>query len=141
MMEKLMKTNLVWHSDWNGEDLGYTDIEIIGLYSMETYEGETAKTVCFYIDIETDTVLESWIEDNEDSQQEEVYMEDLSSLQRVMERALLVESMIQSMEFHMHSLPEDMTQEEYEDFMQEYKNLNDELDALYDRSIELGYKA
>lgn len=63
----------------------------------------------------------------------------LTPLQRTMERALLVESMIQSMEFHMHSLPEDMTQEEYEDFMQEYKNLNDELDALYDLSIELGY--
>ena len=63
----------------------------------------------------------------------------LTPLQRTMERALLVESMIQSMEFHMHSLPEDMTQEEYEDFMQEYTNLNDELDALYDLSIELGY--
>ena len=63
----------------------------------------------------------------------------LTPLQRTMERALLVESMIQSMEFHMHSLPEDMTQEEYEDFMQEYKNLNDELDALYDLSIEQGY--
>ena len=63
----------------------------------------------------------------------------LTPLQRTMERALLVESMIQSMEFHMHSLPEDMTQEEYEDFMQEYKNLNDELDALYELSIEQGY--
>ena len=63
----------------------------------------------------------------------------LTPLQRTMERALLVESMIQFMEFQMRSLPEDMTQEEYEDFMQEYKKLNDELDALYDRSIELGY--
>ena len=36
----------------------------------------------------------------------------LTPLQRTMERALLVESMIQSMEFHMHSLPEDMTPEE-----------------------------
>ena len=80
--------------------------------------------------------------DNGNNQQEEVYVTTettLTPLQRTMERALLVESMIQSMEFHMHSLPEDMTQEEYEEFMQEYKNLNDELNALYDRSIELGY--
>ena len=63
----------------------------------------------------------------------------LSPLDRVMERALLIESMIQSMEFHMHSMPEDLTQEEYEEFMEEYRNLNDELDALYDLSIELGY--
>lgn len=76
------------------------------------------------------------------NQQGELYMTTettLTPLQRTMERALLVESMIQSMEFHMHSLPEDMTQEEYEDFMQEYTNLNDELDALYELSIELGY--
>lgn len=64
---------------------------------------------------------------------------ELTPLDRVMERALLVESMIQSMEFHMHSMPEDLTQEEYDEFMEEYRNLNDELDALYDLSIELGY--
>jgi len=65
---------------------------------------------------------------------------ELTPLDRVMERALLIENMIQSMDFSLKTMSDDdLTQEEYEAFMEEYRNLNGELDALYELSIELGY--
>lgn len=64
----------------------------------------------------------------------------LTQLERVMERALLIECMIQSMEFSMKSMSDDdLTPEEYDEFMEEYRNLNGELDGLYELSMELGY--
>lgn len=64
----------------------------------------------------------------------------LTQLERVMERALLIECMIQSMEFSLKTMSDDdLTPEEYEAFMEEYRNLNGELDGLYELSMELGY--
>lgn len=64
----------------------------------------------------------------------------LTQLERVMERALLIECMIQSMEFSLETMSDDdLTPEEYDAFMEEYRNLNGELDGLYELSMELGY--
>ena len=63
MIEKMMKVNVKWESDWNGEDLGYPEIEVIGLYSMELPAGEEEpQTLYFYIDAETDALIEAWTE-------------------------------------------------------------------------------
>ena len=60
MIEKMMKVNVKWESDWNGEDLGYPEIE---LYSMEIPAvGGGAQTLYFYIDAETDALIEAWTE-------------------------------------------------------------------------------
>jgi hypothetical protein len=48
-----------WSSDWNGYELGYDHIPVVGLYSFIGTD-----TYC-YIDTETGTILETW-EDGED---------------------------------------------------------------------------
>lgn len=78
--------------------------------------------------------------DNGNNQQEEVYMTTettLTPLQRIMERALLIENTMQMME-QWGPMPGD-TEEDERQMWEEYQNLNEELNALYDRSIELGY--
>lgn len=98
---------------------------------------------------ETEAVLADLIAENKKYDQSgEILMNEstqteqapLSRLDTVMERALLIENMIQSMDLSLKTMSDDdLTQEEYDAFMEEYRNLNDELDALYDLSIELGY--
>lgn len=61
----------------------------------------------------------------------------LTPLQRVMERALLIENTMQMME-QWGPMPGD-TEEDERQMWEEYHNLNEELNALYDRSVELGY--
>jgi hypothetical protein len=53
--------DLHWQSDWNGDEVGYDDINIVGLYSLET----VMNTVYFYIDMETGAVLEAWTDGEE----------------------------------------------------------------------------
>lgn len=43
-----------WSSDWNGYEVGYDDIDVVGLYSFPHTE------VYFYVDVETGTILEMW---------------------------------------------------------------------------------
>lgn len=50
---------LVWSSDWNGDEVGYPESEIVGLYSQERDDG----TYSFYIDMEANKVLEFWKDD------------------------------------------------------------------------------
>ena len=39
-----------WQSDWNGDEVGYDDFDVVGLYSYGGHD--------YYIDMETNTVLE-----------------------------------------------------------------------------------
>lgn len=54
-MEKLRyNEDLIWQSDWNGYEVGYDDVPVVGLYQIagtETY---------LLIDIENDEVLEKY---------------------------------------------------------------------------------
>ena len=49
-------TNLAWSSDWNGDEVGYPESEIVGLYSQEREDG----IYYFYLDMETYEVLDFW---------------------------------------------------------------------------------
>ena len=55
-------TDLVWSSDWDGEDVGYPESEIVGMYSQERDDGHYR----FYIDMDTGRVLDFWKDDMEE---------------------------------------------------------------------------
>lgn len=43
-----------WSSDWNGYEVGYPDINVVGLYSYHELN--------LYIDMETLKILEAWFD-------------------------------------------------------------------------------
>lgn len=47
-------TALHWSSDWNGYEVGYDDIDVVGLYSFPYTE------VYVYINVDDGTILEMW---------------------------------------------------------------------------------
>ena len=49
-----MYDNLVWMSDWNGYEVGFDDVETVGLYKY--YD------LYMYVDIFEDVILESWFD-------------------------------------------------------------------------------
>ena len=49
-------TDLAWSSDWNGDEVGYPEVGVVGLYSQERDDG----IYSFYLDMETDRVLDFW---------------------------------------------------------------------------------
>ena len=51
--------NLVWSSDWNGDEVGYPELGVVGLYSQDRDDG----SYCFYIDMDTNKVLDFWKEE------------------------------------------------------------------------------
>lgn len=53
--------NLAWSSDWNGDEVGYPEAGVVGLYSQERDDGSYS----FYIDMETYVVLDFWKEEEE----------------------------------------------------------------------------
>lgn len=56
MLVSIELTDLVWSSGWSGDEIGYPDTEVVGLYSQERDDGRYS----FYIDIETYKVLDFW---------------------------------------------------------------------------------
>lgn len=56
MLLSIELTNLAWSSDWNGDEVGYPESGVVGLYSQERDDGHYS----FYIDMETDKVLDFW---------------------------------------------------------------------------------
>ena len=56
VLEDINYNDLHWQSDWNGEDVGYPNRNVVGHYSKDN--------VNFYIDTENDEILEVWM-DNE----------------------------------------------------------------------------
>ena len=56
MLVSIKLNNLMWSSDWNGDEVGYPDSCVVGLYSQEREDGRYS----FYIDMETYKVLDFW---------------------------------------------------------------------------------
>lgn len=54
---------LRWSFDWDGEDLGYDDISVIGLYSTQLKSGQV---IDVYIDSSIGEVLEVFINDEDE---------------------------------------------------------------------------
>ncbi len=50
----LPSQKLNWNSDWDGEEIGYDDVLVVGLYSVQDTD------IDVYIDTETGRVLDIW---------------------------------------------------------------------------------
>lgn len=48
-----------WYSDWNGDEVGYDELNVVGLYGI-------AENVMAYIDTETGHILEHWYDDEDE---------------------------------------------------------------------------
>lgn len=55
-------SNLGWQSDWDGKDVGFPEIDVVGLYSSSMLQAD------FYIDMDTMEVLQitMWEEDEDE---------------------------------------------------------------------------
>lgn len=51
-MIRAIINNLRWQSDWNGYEVGYDNLNVVGLYTSDELECD------FYVDMETNNVLE-----------------------------------------------------------------------------------
>ena len=58
---KIMLEDLIWQSDWNGDEVGFDDVEVVGLYSHERSDG---KVYSYYIDIDKMIILDFWVEED-----------------------------------------------------------------------------
>lgn len=45
---------LHWSSDWNGDEAGYDELPVVGLYSFPNTE------IYLYLNVEDSTILEMW---------------------------------------------------------------------------------
>ncbi|AYP68330.1 hypothetical protein PQE75_gp149 [Bacillus phage vB_BcoS-136] len=54
MVKLELHKDLLWESDWDGEDVGYEDIHVVGLYRLAN------TNVYVYIDMENMKILEAW---------------------------------------------------------------------------------
>lgn len=61
MIDVIVK--MLWSSDWDGEDVGYPDSEVVSLY---TVENEERKTLHLYVDVIENKILDFWIDDEEE---------------------------------------------------------------------------
>lgn len=53
---------VAWSSDWNGYEVGFDEVEVVGLYTFQDYNG------CHYnmhVDVEHNEILEVWAEEEE----------------------------------------------------------------------------
>lgn len=46
--------NFVWQSDFAGDEAGYPDVEVVGIYNLEAEDGYT---YTFMIDVENNKIL------------------------------------------------------------------------------------
>ena len=60
--EIIQFTALHWQSDWNGYEVGFDEVEIVGCYSQGPHN--------YYIDVENSMVLEHWENEDEDDDEE-----------------------------------------------------------------------
>ncbi|WNM50657.1 hypothetical protein Alsa2_CDS0043 [Staphylococcus phage Alsa_2] len=56
IFENINYNDLHWQSDWNGDEVGYPDRNVVGYYTKDN--------INLYIDMENDEILEVWM-DNE----------------------------------------------------------------------------
>ena len=59
MLLTIELSDLAWSSDWNGDEVGYPESDVVGLYSQERDDG----CYYFYIDMDTNMVLDFWKEE------------------------------------------------------------------------------
>ncbi|MCA1064836.1 hypothetical protein QTG56_24830 (plasmid) [Rossellomorea sp. AcN35-11] len=62
MTELILNKDLIWSSDWCGEEIGYEHISIVGLYLTRETE------IQFYIDMDSLEILEAWTFDEDDQE-------------------------------------------------------------------------
>ena len=51
----------IWQSDWNGYEVGFDDIPVVGLYSKDLPSG----IANFYINTDTNQVIDVWVDSDE----------------------------------------------------------------------------
>ena len=61
MLLTIELSELAWSSDWNGDEVGYPESDVVGLYSQVRDDG----CYYFYIDMDTNKVLDFWKEEEE----------------------------------------------------------------------------
>lgn len=49
-----------WWSDWNGDEVGFDNVNVVGLYSVPD------SPISYYVDTENGYVLDAWAEVDED---------------------------------------------------------------------------
>lgn len=54
---------LGWSSDWNGYEVGYDNVDVVGLYSKRM---DDDRVISFYIDMDTNRILDIWQEPEEE---------------------------------------------------------------------------
>lgn len=57
-----LNSDLLWNSDFNGDEVGYDDVNVAGCYSLRN------TGITMYLDVETGDILELW---NDDVNEEE----------------------------------------------------------------------
>lgn len=57
MFAKVPFDDLIWQSDWEGHEVGYLDVSIVGLWKLAD------TNLYFYINLEDNSILEYWQED------------------------------------------------------------------------------
>lgn len=53
---KVNYTELHWQSDWNGYEVGFPDVDVVGLYSVPDSD------ISLYVNVESSEILELWNE-------------------------------------------------------------------------------
>ena len=53
-----MFESLKWESDWSGDEVGFNDVDIVGLWTLILTDG---RMVHMNIDYSTNTILDSWL--------------------------------------------------------------------------------
>ena len=61
MLLTIELSDLAWSSGWNGDEVGYPESDVVGLYSQERDDG----CYYFYIDMDTNMVLDFWKEEED----------------------------------------------------------------------------
>lgn len=60
MLLTIELSDLAWSSDWDGDEVGYPESDVVGMYSHERDDG----CYYFYIDTDTNKVLDFWKEED-----------------------------------------------------------------------------
>ena len=47
-----------WSSDWNGDEVGFDDVDVVGLYSLPD------SSISYYVNVENGYVLDAWADED-----------------------------------------------------------------------------
>ena len=47
-----------WSSDWNGYEVGFDEVEVVGLYSVPD------SSISYYVNVENGYVLDAWTDED-----------------------------------------------------------------------------